>query len=777
MRRLTPILVGGLLLLTPMRGAAGQVRRGDRPGNDVASDAGILTGRPSVRATRTTVPPVIDGRLDDVVWQDAARIDAFVQRRPLDGEPATEATEVYIAYDRENLYFGVYAHYSDSRLIRANRSDRDRTISDDLVALYFDPFIDQQRAYAFSVNGYGVQGDSIMNAPGGGGGGGAPSGPGGGFRGGAGGGGGGGNAALASGGVPTGDLSWDALFESRGVPVDDGWTAELAIPFKSLRYPSRALGEAHRWGFQIARSIASKDEVDVWAPISRDVAGFLPQMGLLDGLMDLSTSRNLELLPTFTAIQFGEHNSETGRFDAETQPEGALNLKYGVTSDLTADFTYNPDFSQIESDIPQIEVNQRFPLFFPELRPFFLEGREIFDVAGPVTLVYTRTIVDPRYGAKLTGKVGDTAVGVLFANDEAPGLRDEPLDPAFGQSAQVFIGRARHDLYTESYIGATLTDREFMDGHSRVGAVDARFRLGRTSSISMQYAASQHRDETGIDRTGATTHIAFSQRGRNLSYGASLDTVDPDFRTDTGFVRRVDTRVARTNMSYRWWPGNWIINLGPRVNYSRNYDFEGILQDEQATLSVNAQLAHGAIASMNINRDMERYLGTEFIKTRYVFAGSLNASRKVRFGAVISAGDEIFLGDNAFLGDGFTASLSMNTRPMTRLSADVRLIMSRLTEPRTQTLLFDVKIVRTLTTFQFTDRLRLRNIMEYDTFNKALGANLLVSYRVNAGTVFYAGVDDHFAQGDLFDAVRFPTREFQRTNRAFFMKLSYLFRL
>ena len=223
------------------------------------------------------------------------------------------------------------------------------------------------------------------------------------------------------------------VFSSAGVLVQDGWTAELAIPFKSLRYPSRGSGDPHRWGFQIARSIASKDEVDVWAPISRDVAGFLTQMGLLDGLIDLSTSRNLEILPTFTAIQFRALNTDTAGFDEQTQPEGALNLKYGVTSNLTADLTYNPDFSQIESDISQVEVNQRFPLFFPELRPFFLEGQEIFRVAGPVTLVHTRTMVDPRYGAKLTGKVGDTTVGVLFATMKRPAILTIQTIPCSGR--------------------------------------------------------------------------------------------------------------------------------------------------------------------------------------------------------------------------------------------------------------------------------------------------------------------------------------------------------
>jgi len=774
-------VTGGIIVGEPAREASGRddARRGSDPAG-VASGAGILTGRLSVQATRTSTPPRIDGRLDDAVWRDATRIDEFVQRQPLDGAPATEVTEVYIAYDSRNLYFGVYAHYSDTGLIRANRADRDDTSSDDMVAVYFDPFLDQQRAYVFSVNGYGVQSDSIMNARDGGSGfgGSGGGGSGGGFRGGtpAGGGGGRGPGGGFGAGIPSGDPSWDTLFSSGGVLVEDGWTAEMAIPFKSLRYPSGGSGQAHRWGFQIARSIASKDETDVWAPISRDVAGFLTQMGLLDGLTDLSTSRNLEILPTFTAVQFGALDTDTGGFAEETQPEGALNLKYGITSNLTADFTYNPDFSQIESDVPQIDVNQRFPLFFPELRPFFLEGQEIFRVPGPVTLVHTRTMVDPRYGAKLTGKVGDTTVGVLFANDEAPGKRDDPSDPAFGRTAQFFVGRARYDLYAESYIGAIATDREFMDGYSRVGGIDARFRLGRASSISLQYAASQHRDEEGIERAGATTHLAYDRRGRNLSYGASLDTVDPDFRTDTGFVRRADTRTALANVSYRWWPESWVINWGPSVSYSRNYDFEGILQDEQSTLGVNAMLANSIVIVGNVNRDMERFLGTAFFKTRYSIGTGVNTSRKIGVGGLVSWGDDIFFSENPFLGDSLTALVFMNLRPMTRLNASINLITSRLTEPKTNAELFDVKILRTFTTYQLTDRLLVRNIMEYNTFAKTLGANILVTYRVNAGTVFFVGYDDHYAQGDLIDAVRFPTRELQRTNRAFFTKLSYLFR-
>ena len=758
-------------------------------GFGIATGAGFLTGRPSVRPARTTSAPRVDGLLDDAVWRDATLITDFVQQAPLDGAPATEETEVYLAYDTEHIYVGIRAHYSDTTLIRANRSDRDQTFSDDTVAVYLDPFLDQQRAYVFSVNGYGVQSDAVLDSQtrgfgpgrggggGGGGGGGRPPGSGGGSMGSVPRGGMGASMASAFGGAPLGDTSWDALFDSGGRLVDDGWTAEMAIPFKSLRYPTRGPGELHRWGIQITRMIPGKTESDVWAPVSRDIAGFLPQMGVLDGMTDLSTSKNLEFLPTFTAIKFGSLDATSGTFvDNDTDPEGGLNVKYGVTPNLTADLTFNPDFSQIESDIPQIEVNQRFPLFFPELRPFFLEGQEIFQVPGQVTFVHTRTIADPRYGAKLTGKVGDTTLGVLVANDEGPGRLDDRTAPGFGQTAQVVVGRARYDLYSESYLGAIVTDREFLDGYSRVAGVDGRFRLSPTSSVSFQYAGSQHRDETGAERSGPTYHLAYDSNSRNLSYQASIDSVDPGFRTDTGFVRRVDTRTAQANASYRWWPQNWLINWGPRVSYSRNYDFEGLLQDEQVSAGVLGVLSSNVVGIGMVNRDMERFGGLEFFKTNYYVGAGVTASRKFSLGGFLSWGDQVFYGDAPFLGRGVTATLFATLRPMSRLNADLALITSRLRDPVTRDQIFDVKILRALTTYQFTNRLLFRNIVEYNTLSRALAANLLFTYRVNAGTVFFVGYDDHYQQGNLIDNTLFQTSEFQQTNRAFFTKLSYLFR-
>ena len=754
------------------RGVAGG--RGRPPGGvGTAASAGVLTGRPSVTAARAAEPPRIDGQLDDAVWQRAIRLTEFVQVRPVEGAPATEETEVWVAYDSANIYLAMHAHYTDPRMARANRVDRDQTRSDDTISVYFDTFLDQQRAYVFSVNGYGVQGDLLLASRGsrggsrGRGGGGFRGGGSGGFSGGGGGG---------SSGIPSGDSSWDALFDSAGTLVADGWTAEMAIPFKSLRYPS---SDSHRWGFQVVRTIGGKDETVVWSSVTRGNT-FLSQMGLLDGLSGLSTSRNLEFLPTFTAVQVGALDTNTGGFSEVGQPEGALNLKYGITSNLTLDFTYNPDFSQIESDQPQIEVNQRFPLFFPELRPFFLEGQEIFQTRGPANLLHTRTIVDPRFGAKVTGKVGKTNIGLLFANDEAPGKLDDGADPAFGRTAQFLIGRARYDLYAESYIGAIVTDREFLDQYSRVGGVDANFRLGNSQSVSMAFFQAQHRDSAGVERTGDGWSFNYNNRGRNLTYSFSTDGLDPNFRTDTGFVRRVDTRQARASVSYRWYPESWIIYWGPRASYDRNYDFEGILGDEGSRVGLSATFAKNINVSVNVNRDMERFGGINFFKTRYSTFFGVNTSRRIGGGGSFNWGDQVRFSATPFLGNSVSANIFLSFRPVSRFQMNLNVSTSRLVDPSTLEEVFDVKIFRNFSTFQFTERLLLRNIMEYNTFDRTLGANLLLTYRVNSGTVFFIGYDDRYQQGDrIFDDDDDPlyfTTDFERTNRAFFMKASYLFR-
>ena len=734
-------------------------------------------GRPSTTVVRTTEPPTIDGRLDDAVWRDVVPITQFVQTSPSEGAPATEDTEVWLAYDSDNLYVAFYAHYTDPGIMRANRAERDQTGGDDQMSVMFDPFLDQQRAYLFSVNAFGVPGDSIVNASGGSGrsrssvgrtSGGSTTGSSSSGRGSIG--------SSSSGFGIRGDRSWDALFEARGGLVEDGWMAEMAIPFKSIRYPARSDGEPRQWGFQISRNIRDKSESLVWSPVSRNIAGQLTQMGILDGLTDLSTSRNLELLPTFTGLQVGSLDLQSANFD-ESDPLGevGVGVKYGVTSNLTLDFTYNPDFSQIESDRPQVEINQRFALYFAEQRPFFLEGQEIFRTATPTNLVHTRTIVDPRYGAKVTGKIGRTSVGVFVADDEAAGRVDGVSDPSFGRTAQSLIGRLRYDLYGDSYVGAIATAREFGDDYNRVGGVDGRFRLGRTHAVSFTAVNSEHRDSTDGDLGGPVIEADFTRQARNLSYAVSHSRIDPNFRTVTGFVPRVDIQRTDANVQYRWWPEGTIINWGPSFTYLRNHNHDGVLEDEHFRGNVNFEFVRNVRFDAGVSRDLERFGGIDFRKTGASFS-TLVSSRIFSVNVSANQGDGVFFGDNPFLGRSVDGTVSLYFRPTSRLRTELRTVFSRFTNPADDAEVFDVKIYRWRATYQVTDRLLFRHILEHNTLSGTLGNNVLMTYRVNAGTVAFLGYDDRYQQGDLITGAFFPTAGLERTNRAFFTKIAYLFR-
>ena len=770
----------------PATAAAGPVGAIGNTGNTAASTAfsgpgvptavagtgaefGALAGRPMVRPTRTDERPNIDGRIDDAVWQTAASITSFVQETPMDGAPATESTEVRIAYDSQNLYLAFHAHYSDQGLMRANRVDRDQANEDDLITVYFDTFLDQQRSYVFDVNGYGVQGDGIIGNFGGGGGGG---------RGRRRGGGGGGGTVSA---IPGPDRSWDALFETGAQIVADGYTAEMAIPFKSLRYPQLGSNAPHRWGFQVVRSIKSKDnEADVWSPMSRDEQGFMTQMGVLEGMTGLSTSRNLEFLPTFTGVQFGSRDA-SGAFPEEFDGQGGLDVKYGITSNLTANFTFNPDFSQIESDVAQIDVNQRFPLFFPELRPFFLEGGEIFNVFSPVNWVNTRTIVDPRFGAKLTGKVGDLAIGLLAADDEAPGKGVAETDPAFGQTAQVLIARARYDLYAGSHMAGLVTDRQFMDGYSRAAGIDGQFRIGQTAQFNYMAFQTMNRDQNGVETSGPSWGLFLQRNGRNLRVNSFTGSNHPDAATDVGFLRRSDTQDFNQSVSYRWWPDTWIINWGPSLSYSRIYNYDWLLEDEVINTGVDFTFARSISAGGGLERSLERFGGIDFWKTRYTGRANVATSRRISVGGDFSWGDQVFFGADPFLGRGAQAGANIFFRPIARLQSQINIDTSRLTDMRSGDVeVFDIKLFRALTTYQFTERLLLRNITDFNTFDDTVGVNFLVTYRINAGSVFFFGYDDRYQQFDRFEQngdELLLRRDLQRTNRAIFTKLQYLFRL
>ena len=757
----------------PARDAGSRQRRTGGGGGGFAPTP---LGRPTAVIGRTNNPPEIDGRLDDSVWETATHLTNFIQIAPIEGAPGSEETEVWMAYDSDHLYFAFYAHYTRPETMRINRADREEIRGDDRMSILFDPFLDQQRAYQLEVNGYGVQADSLVNADGSTGfsrsSGSSSASRGSGPRRS------GGSGMSSSGqfGI-RGDDSWNALFDTGGRVVADGWTAEMRIPFKSLRYPSRGSGQPHRWGFQITRIIRDKSEAQSWSPISRGVAGQLTQFGTLEGLSDLSRSRNLELLPEVTGFRLGSLDTGTGEYTTD-DPTGELGfgVKYGLTPNLTADVTYNPDFSQIESDRPQIETNQRFALFYPEQRPFFLEGQEIFQTATPLTLVHTRTIVDPRFGGKLTGKVGQATLGFVVADDEAAGRLDDAGHSQYGTTAQTVLGRARYDFYAESYLGAIMTAREFGADYNRVAGIDGRFRLGRTHRVSFLAAGSETQDEGLGSLSGAAIEADFSKQGRNLSYNVAHSRIDPGFLTDTGFLPRVDLQQTSGTASYRWWPESTLMTWGPSMTYLRLYDHAGMLQDEQLQGMANFSFRNNMAITGMVNRDLERFGAVDFRKTGFGFFGVMSARILSIYGGY-NWGDGIYYDtDTPYLGWSTVGNVNFRFQPTSRLRTEFTMVSSDFVDHETQDDVFNVRIFRTRTTYQFTDRLLGRYIIEHNTAAATLGNNVLFTYRVNAGTVIFIGYDDRYRQGMEIDSLLFPTTELLRTNRAFFGKISYLFR-
>ena len=411
---------------------------------------------------------------------------------------------------------------------------------------------------------------------------------------------------------------------------------------------------------------------------------------------------------------------------------------------------------------------------------------------GPINFVHTRTIRDPDWGAKITGKVGRTSVGFLAANDAAAGSVAGLAGPAGDAAANVVIGRARYDLYAESHIGAMVTNRDFLGGYSRMALADGAFRLGRTQSIGFAAVQADNRDLDGVDSRGTLFDVNYRLQGRHWNIFNGTYLLSPDFRTDVGFVQRTDQQRNVTTLGYRFWPESWVINWGPSVTYGRNWNFDDVLEDEQFEARLNTTFANNISGSVSVTRDMERYRGVNFDKRGYRAFGRISSSRKYSIGGFYRYGDEVRYQENPFLGRGGGGGMFITLRPASRFQSQINLNTSRLIDPRVDPsiedpLVFDVTILRALSTYQFTDRLALRNIAEFNTLQRTTGLNVLVSYRVNAGTVFYIGYDDRYRQadriigddldGDGIDDYLFPSvTTLQRTNRAFFTKFQYLFR-
>ena len=476
----------------------------------------------------------VDGALDEAAWGEAAILAGFSQYMPVEGIEASQRTEVRVFYTDDAIYFGIRAYDSEPDLILARFGERDRiSFSDDFVRIILDTFDDQRQAYAFTVNPLGLQDDGFIT-----------EGSSGGGRGGGRGGGGGGGGFSGGGFIFRVDSNPDFIWESNGRVDSDGWTAEIRIPYVSLRF--REVPE-QTWGIQVEREVKRSRFRQSWAPVSREISSGLAQSGRLVGLRDIHPRRLVEFNPVATGLRAGTDN--TGTF-LRDDPEGdfGFNARFGLTPNMVLDGTYNPDFSQVEADVSQITVNERFALFFPEKRAFFLEGTEIFNT--PQRLVYTRQILDPIGGVKLTGKVGSFNVGYIGALDDSP----TSILGASGRAGFNLL-RARRDVGSGSTVGFLYTDRVMTDGSgafNRVFSGDSRLLLGGRYTLTTQVAGSFDRTESDDAHTGLKQLVSASlvRSGRAFQWNVNFVDIHPDFRARSGFITRAGDTQLDGRMSF-----------------------------------------------------------------------------------------------------------------------------------------------------------------------------------------------------------------------------------
>lgn len=466
--------------------------------------------RLDVRAVRMDTTATVDGRLDEPAWERAAVLTGFTSYSPVDGRPAQDSTEVRIWYASDAIYVGIRA-WAPAGTVRATLAERDRITNDDWVSVSFDTFNDRRRAFTFAVNPLGVQADGMRSEQ--------SSPPG-----------------VSKASLLVADLTQDYVWQSKGRLLDDGYEVEMRIPFKSIRFQ---MGDSQDWGLQIVRQTQRSGFQDTWAPTSRASQAYQAQAGYLRGMRDMHRGLVLDLTPNSIAFVEGAPAASGWRYGS--RGEIGTDVRWGVTSNFTLNGTINPDFSQVETDVGQIPGDVRFALFYPELRPFFVEGSEQFD--APNKLVNTRQIVQPLGAIKLTGKIPHTDVGLLSAVDAASSSADGRTNPIFT------ILRLRRDIGDQSSAGMVYTDRIEGPFFNRVAGVDSRLQFRRVYSAEVRLVGSLTRDSSGR-RDGGIWEANLGRTGRSYGFRYGLQGISPDFVTRAGFVNRTD--IVKGQVNQRW---------------------------------------------------------------------------------------------------------------------------------------------------------------------------------------------------------------------------------
>ncbi|MCI0417379.1 carbohydrate binding family 9 domain-containing protein [bacterium] len=700
----------------------------------------------------------IDGVLDETEWNQATVISLPYEVRPAENIEARVKTECYLTYDRSHLYVGCIAFDPDPDSIRGRYSDRDRISADDHVGIVLDTFNDERRAFKFFVNPVGVQLDQFQDE-------------------------------VSS----TERNSFDAIWDSAGKITADGYVIEMAIPFRSIRFPNTPGQQT--WGFDLVR-IYPRERRYTFAlnPQDRNLACSLCQVSKITGFEGITPGNNIELDPTLTASrQERKLDLSIDDFDGATSTDAGLSAIWGLAPNWTLNATANPDFSNVEADVARLDVNKQFSLSFPERRSFFLEGDDLFDT--PIEIVFTRNIADPVAGVKLTGKSGGNAAGFLTAYDEItnlllPGPRGSSTTSLNEESIDS-IFRYRRDIGTDSAVGFLFTDREGTDYYNRVFNVDAKLRISASNTIRLQLLGSQtdypdvvvqrfsQPDGSFSDRA---FQAAFSHSSRNWFFSAQYRDVGADFRADMGFVPRVDLRSSFASLGYRFVPekDDWFTSLSISVDGHYRTDQAGNLLEEggQATFEYGGPLQSLISISPGMSR---RVFGTQtfdeiFINTTF----QINPKKDIFLFFFSTFGNEMdFV--NLRKGDIVRLAPDVQYRIGRHVFIDLSHTYERL-EIENETL-FTANLTQLRLLYNVNRRLFFRVVLQYtdleqnedlytipvEPLTKTLFSQLLATYKINPRTVLFIGYSDNH-----LETITIPRTQTQRT---FFFKVGYALQL
>jgi hypothetical protein len=761
-----------------------------------------------VSIPRFDKPPVIDGKLDDDVWKTAVVLKDFYQTSPGDNTAPSKPTETLVGFDAKFLYFGFHC-YDEPDKVRATVAKRDDVLNaEDSIRVLLDTFNDQRKAYVLAFNPLGIQQDGVRTE-----------------------------------GMGV-DFSVDIVMESKGAVTTDGYVVEVAIPFKSLRYEA---GKGKLWGLQVFRIIQRfNGEQDSWMPISRDISGLLNQAGHITGLEGIAAERAIELIPSFTISETGKRVrtmsrslagslgvADQGKFvNQPVKIDPGLTAKFVMSSAAIIDLAINPDFAQVEADATVNTANQRFPIFFEEKRPFFLEGIDIFRTQ--IAAVHTRTIINPEIAAKLTGKRGRNTYGFLFASDKAPGdfTNEKRFDPEslpaagdriIGRNATIGILRLKRDVGKEGFVGFLGTAYRFANKSNYVGGFDSRIKFDKQTTLDFQVLGTNSRRCTlGVKKEGDVCRTLngfayaynLSQNKRHLGWNVNGVGRTAGYRADVGFTRRVNTNGHNFNIWYNTEPKPKakIVSWEFDSYLGGNHDWQGRMQNWTYEGQMGPNLQRQTFIRWGYNTGYERDFAREFgldafaggkpetsaySKNVFGYAGSTPTKRVnffyffgYRWGEMdydFGAGRRFPRASLAALADpdaplspGPGDLLYTNGNVTYKATSDLSLKLSfsknRLRRHDSGRVAFDENIASLKATYQFTRFAFARARVDFDSIASNFRGQFLFGWTPNPGTALYVGYNDDMNRRGFNPFSGQLEPGFRRNGRTFFIKASYLIR-